>query len=76
MSEAFSAAGYAVEQGDSAWRLGASDQPLIADLAAGFAAAADETGQVDAHTVDAWRAVTRTDAIVGHTDTLALPAKG
>jgi SAM-dependent methyltransferase len=73
LSEAFSALGYAIEEGDSAWRLGESDAILIADLAAGFADAAAETGLVDAPAVAAWRAVTRTAAVVGHTDTLALP---
>jgi SAM-dependent methyltransferase len=73
LSEAFSAAGYAVEEGDSAWRLGSDDAALIAELAAGFAAAAQETGLVDASSLAGWRAVTHTSAIVGHTDTLALP---
>jgi SAM-dependent methyltransferase len=75
LSEAFSGAGYAIEEGDSAWRLRAGDEPLIADLAAGFAQAAHETGLVDAPTITSWRAVTRTGAIVGHADTLALPPK-
>ena len=68
--------GYAVPEGDSAWRLGAGDEALIAELAAGFADAVRETGQVDAPTIAAWRAVTRTGAVVGHTDTLALPPTG
>jgi SAM-dependent methyltransferase len=76
LSEAFSAAGYSVEEGDSAWRLKADDAALIADLAAGFADAAAETGLVDAATLASWRSVTRTGAVVGHTDTLALPPKG
>lgn len=76
LSEAFASAGYAVSEGDSAWRLGAGDEPLIAELAAGFADAARETGQVDAPTIAAWRAISRTAAIVGHADTLALPPPG
>jgi len=40
----------------------------------GFADAVAETGQVDDKTLAAWRAVARTGAFVGHTDTLALPA--
>jgi len=73
LSDAFTAAGYAVQEGDSAWRLSAGDGALIAELAAAFAAAAGETAQVDAPTVAAWRAVDRTAAVVGHADTLALP---
>lgn len=73
ISEAFSAAGYVVQEGDSAWRLGPDDAALVAELAAGFAEAVRETRQVDAGVVDAWRAVARTGAIVGHADTLALP---
>jgi SAM-dependent methyltransferase len=73
LSDAFSALGYAIEEGDSAWRLGAGDERLIANLAAGFAEASAETGLVDAGAVAGWRAVTRIAAIVGHTDTLALP---
>jgi SAM-dependent methyltransferase len=73
LSEAFSSAGYAIEEGDSAWRLASGDEKLIADLAAGFADAVRETGLVDAPTISAWRAITRTGAVVGHADTLALP---
>ena len=73
LSEAFSAAGYAVSEGDSAWRLGPGDETLIAELALGFADAVGETELVKASTIAAWRAITRTSAIVGHIDTLALP---
>jgi SAM-dependent methyltransferase len=73
LSEAFSKLGYAVSEGDSAWRLTAGDEALIAELASGFAGAAGQTAQIDAPTVAAWRAITRTQAVVGHTDTLALP---
>ena len=77
LSEAFTALGYAVQEGDSAWRLGpesgVGDEALIAALAAGFAQAARETGLVDATALAAWSAVTRTHAVVGHADTLALP---
>ena len=73
LSEAFATAGYAVQEGDSAWRLGAGDEALIAELAAGFAEAVRETGQVDAQSIAAWRSAPRTGAIVGHADTLALP---
>jgi hypothetical protein len=73
LGEAFQAAGYTVLEGDSAWRLGAGEYALIAELAAGFAQAARETGMVDAAAIDSWAGVVRTGAVVGHTDTLALP---
>jgi hypothetical protein len=76
LAEAFSSVGYSVTQGDSAWRLGAGDEALIGELAAGFADAVAETGQVDAPTLAAWRQVKRTGAIVGHADLLALPPAG
>jgi SAM-dependent methyltransferase len=75
LQSAFLAAGYGVVEGDSPWRMGASDLCLIGDLAAGFAAAAAETGAVDGATLAAWSAVVRTNAVVGHTDTLALPGQ-
>lgn len=74
LAEAFRAAGYGVREGDSPWILGASEQRLVTELATGFAAAVEETGEVPVTTVKAWRAVTRTGARVGHTDTLAEPA--
>jgi SAM-dependent methyltransferase len=73
LAAAFDAAGYAVSEGDSAWRLGAGDEPLIEALAAGFAAAVHETRLVPDAKVADWRTVGRTAALVGHTDTLALP---
>ncbi|MFV0297209.1 MAG: class I SAM-dependent methyltransferase [Hyphomicrobiaceae bacterium] len=74
LADAFSSVGYQVREGDSPWHLTPGDQQLIADLAPGFASAAGETGRVDADTIRAWSSVPRTGAIVGHTDTLALPA--
>jgi SAM-dependent methyltransferase len=76
LSEAFSSLGYTVSEGDSAWRLEAGDEALIAELATGFAEAVRETGLIDAPTLAHWRAVTRTGAVVGHADTLALPPAG
>jgi hypothetical protein len=73
LGAAFRSAGYLVHEGDSPWRLGKGDERLIGDLATGFAAAVAETGEVDAATIAAWSAVKRTAAVVGHTDTLALP---
>jgi SAM-dependent methyltransferase len=74
LGEAFTSAGYSVEEADSAWRLGEGDAALITDLARGFADAVRETGQVDAQLINEWAAITRSAAVVGHTDTLALPA--
>jgi SAM-dependent methyltransferase len=74
LSEAFAAAGYSVSEGDSAWRLGPGDRTLIAELAVSFAAAVAETGLLDASTIADWRTLSHSSAIVGHTDTLALPS--
>ena len=73
LAEGFRAAGYDVTEADTPWLLGPADNALIAELASGFAGAVGETGRVDAGRIAAWRAVVRTGAIVGHTDTLALP---
>jgi SAM-dependent methyltransferase len=73
IAAAFDAAGYAVSDADSGWRLEAGDEALIAELAQGFAAAVRETGLVPDPEVADWLAVGRTGALVGHTDTLALP---
>ncbi len=73
LREAFEAQSYIVEEGDSPWRLGKDERQLIADLATGFAGAAAEIGIIDHATLEEWRKVVRTAALVGHTDTLALP---
>lgn len=73
LSAAFDEAGYTVSEGDSGWRLGAGDEALIEALAAGFAAAVRETRLVPDDKLRDWRAVGRTAALVGHTDTLARP---
>jgi hypothetical protein len=73
LSESFSAAGYTVLEGDSAWRLGCQDRVLIDDLAHGFAAAVAETGEVAAARLAGWLTQERAGAVVGHADTLALP---
>jgi SAM-dependent methyltransferase len=73
LGEAFTGAGYSVTELDSAWRLDEDDVLLIADLARGFADAVRETGQVDAQLIADWSAIPRVGAVVGHTDTLALP---
>ena len=73
LSESFAGAHYTVREADSAWRLTEADTALIGDLAQGFAAAVAETGAVEAASIASWRALARTGAVVGHTDTLALP---
>lgn len=74
LARAFRAADYAVTEGDSPWLLTRSDQPLIDQLAPGFAGAVADTEDVDAAILTAWRSVTRHGAEVGHTDTLAVPS--
>jgi SAM-dependent methyltransferase len=73
LSAAFDAAGYAVSEGDSAWRLEGGDEALIAELVPGFAHAVRETGLVPDAKVATWLKAARNGALVGHTDTLALP---
>jgi SAM-dependent methyltransferase len=73
LNAAFDAAGYRVSDGDSPWELGEGDEALIADLSVGFASAVRESGLVPAETIADWLTVRRMEAIVGHTDTLALP---
>ncbi len=75
LATAFRKLGYTVREGSSPWVLrGQDDAELVAELAAGFADAVAETGRLDARAVAAWRAIARHGAVVGHTDTLALPA--
>lgn len=73
LSAAFDAAGYSVSEGDSTWRLEAGDEALIAELIPGFADAVREMALVPEEKMAAWLKVPRTGALVGHTDTLALP---
>jgi hypothetical protein len=74
LAAAFDEAGYAVSEGESGWRLAAGDDAVIAALATGFAAAVHETRLVPELQGAEWLAVRRTGALVGHTDTLAVPA--
>lgn len=74
MAAAFRRLGYAVHEGESPWVLqGRHDAGLVGELAQGFAGAVAETGHVDAAALANWRAITRAGAVVGHTDSLALP---
>jgi len=73
LSAAFDEAGYTVSEGDSGWHLSAGDEALTEALAAGFAAAVRETRLVPDVKLRDWLAVGRSGALVGHTDTLAIP---
>src|SRR5262245_14307043 len=73
LRQAFAAVHYRVREAGSPWCLGPEAAALIADLAQGFAAAVAETHAIAAATLAAWRSQHRTGAVVGHTDTLALP---
>jgi SAM-dependent methyltransferase len=73
LAEAFAVRGYQVSEGDSPWDLGRGDQALIDALAPGFAGAVRETGTVPEGDIADWLAVARHGALVGHTDTLAVP---
>jgi SAM-dependent methyltransferase len=73
LAAAFDEAGYAVSEGDSAWRLEAGDEALIAELVRGFGGAVRDTALVPEAKVADWLDLDRTGALVGHTDTLALP---
>jgi SAM-dependent methyltransferase len=73
LAAAFDEAGYSVSEGDSAWRLEAGDEALVAELVRGFRDAVHETALVPETKVAEWLKLNRTGALVGHTDTLALP---
>ena len=44
LADAFRLAGFTVQEGDSPWLLGAKDQALVSELAAGFAGAVPGRG--------------------------------
>jgi SAM-dependent methyltransferase len=73
LAAAFDEAGYSVNEGDSAWRLEAGDEALVAELVRGFRDAVHETALVSETKIAEWLKLNRTGALVGHTDTLALP---
>ncbi|AGK57999.1 hypothetical protein HYPDE_31623 [Hyphomicrobium denitrificans 1NES1] len=74
LADQFRLNGYAVIEGDSNWRLERSERMLIEELVRGHAVAASEIGGIDAKTIVDWINVPRTGAVVGHTDTFAIPA--
>jgi SAM-dependent methyltransferase len=73
LAAAFAATGAAIHVAASPWRLGAGDAALIAELAAGIAAAARETGSISEREIAAWLAAKRESCEIGHQDMLALP---
>ncbi|AWB22260.1 SAM-dependent methyltransferase [Methylobacterium currus] len=79
LETAFRSHGYAVETAASPWRLGSDAAALRHPLAEGTARAAQETGRVGAAEAAAWmtaRLAPGTEAVIGHRDLLALPARG
>lgn len=76
LQSVFSDQGYAVAVGDSAWRLGAEEQPLITALAEGSADAVSDCGSVPPADVEAWRTarIRGSACIIGHKDVFAAPA--
>ncbi len=73
--------GYEAHARESPWLLEAAepgDAALIAALATGTAAAAEETGQVLHSRLEAWRAarIAATHCRIGHMDLLAAPKRG
>lgn len=74
LATAFDAAGYQLSEADSTWRLEEADDALIQALIPGFVDAVRETEKVPEPTIADWLKPARTGALVGHTDTLALPA--
>ncbi len=74
--EQFETHGFSISEGDSPWKLGPADSKLIAELAIGFAAAVRQTKALSDADIDKWIARPRTNAEVGHTDTLAIPGTG
>jgi len=74
LATAFDAAGYQLSEADSTWRLEEADDALIQALIPGFVDAVRETEKVPESTIADWLKPARTGALVGHTDTLALPA--
>jgi hypothetical protein len=75
LSAALRARGYAVETGDSPWRLTRDDSGLIQALADGIEQAVGETGRVPPGALAAWREAHRRPvrSEIGHVDLFARP---
>jgi len=74
LADQFRRNGYSVIEGDSDWKLDRNDRMLVDELIRGYAVAVSEIGGVDDKTIVNWVNVPRTGAIIGHTDTFAVPA--
>ena len=77
LTQAFDAAGWDFQTGQSAWLLDAKDSALIAMLAEGSAGAVSETGRVPAAEVASWLAARRkaTHCCIGHEDFFSAPPR-
>jgi SAM-dependent methyltransferase len=74
---AFGERDYATSAGDSFWRLGEQDAPLLQALANGIASAVTEGAQLDAEAIASWRAARLAPGVscmIGHRDCLCRPA--
>lgn len=76
-AQVFTQHGFEVFQGDSQWKLGASDGALHHELLVGIGNAAEEAGFTQARdwVTDRVAAVPLTTGYIGHTDILALPPR-
>lgn len=74
LADQFRLNGYSVIEGDSDWKLDRNDRMLVDELIRGYAVAVSEIGGVDDKTIVNWVNVPRTGAVIGHTDTFAVPA--
>ncbi len=73
LSDQFKLAGYSVQEADSPWKLGPQDEKLLAEIQAGHLEAISETAAVEPSALRSWASRKLTGAIIGHTDTLAIP---
>lgn len=75
LAQAFRKSGCAVSTGDSPWRLDASQQKLIQELAGGIAGAVAETGHIEPAVIEDWLSSRRQaqSARIGHHDLWARP---
>lgn len=74
--ECLQAEQFDVVRGDSAWRLDGRQRALLDLLHEGMVQAVEQTGQLSASRLAQWSATRRgtTDCLIGHEDTLAIPA--
>ena len=73
LSDQFKLADYSVQEADSPWILGPRDEMLLAEVQAGHLKAVSEVGAVEPSALDSWASRKLTGAVIGHTDTLAIP---